>query len=357
MDYRSIKIALVCMLIITSSIAFLIGSCSGFSSYTHRAVDSSSISLLPSIPSYQVDSSTISNLEYLDVITNEHAIRLQNVSDIADEIDNTIEFMPNYTILRSQDFQDQPSLDHDGQVIVAIIDTGIDADHNALYPVVASEINFTDSPAGVLDKYGHGTPIAGIIAANPDNNPGVQGIVSNCRLLNVKVVDDRGRYDMTDLVDGILWAVDNGANVINISIVSEEKSTELEKAINYAWQNGVIVVAAAGNGGTDTPVYPAAYEHCIVVTAVDDSGNLIPLANYGDWVDIAAPGYKIYSTLPGNDYGYLYGTSFATAYVSGLAATLFPLIEDANNDGKSNDEVRQLLLNDFPGDPIQLMQN
>ena len=306
---------------------------------------------------YQVDSSTVATLEYQDVITNEQATRPQYMNDVADGADNTVLSSPHYPILRLQDFQDQQSLEYDGQVIVAILDTGIDADHEALYTVVASEINFTDSPAGVLDKYGHGTPIAGIIAANPDNDPGVQGVVSNCRLLNVKVVDDRGRYDMSDLVDGILWAVDNGANVINISIVSGEKSTELEEAINYAWQNGVIIVAAAGNGGTDTPVYPAAYEHCIAVTAADDSGNLIPLANYGGWVDIAAPGYKIYSTLPGNDYGYMYGTSFATAYVSGLVARLFPLVQDSNNDGKYNDEVRQLLLNNFPGDPIQLMRN
>ena len=316
MDCRSTKTILIFLLIITSSIAFLIGSCSSFSSYI-----------------------------------------LITVNDITYEVDNTIESMPSYPILRSQDFQYQQSLDHDVQVIVAILDTGIDADHEVLYPIVALEINFTDSPAGVLDTYGHGTPIAGIIAANPDNDPGVQGIVSNCRLLNVKVVDDRGRYDMSDLVDGIRWAVDNGANVINISLVSGEKSTELEKAINYAWQNGVIVVAAAGNGGTDKPVYPAAYEHCIAVTAVDDSGSLIPLANHGDWVDIAAPGYEIYSALPGNDYGYMYGTSFATAYVSGLVARLFPLAQDANNDGKSNDEVRQLLLNNFPSDPIQLMRN
>ncbi|MFC1946568.1 S8 family serine peptidase [Chloroflexota bacterium] len=356
MDYRSIKFALIFLLIISSSIAFRVGLYSGYSSYPLRAVDINSESLFLDT-SYQTGSSIASDLGYQNIQNNTHPVQPQHINANVDEVDNTIESLHHYPVLRSHDFQNQQLLDYAYQVVVAVIDTGIDAGHEALYSVVASEINFTDSPEGALDKYGHGTPIAGIIAANSDNNPGVQGIVSNCRLLNVKVVDDRGRYDMSDLVDGILWAVDNGANVINISIVSGEKSTELEMAIDYAWQNGVIIVAAAGNGGTNIPVYPAAYEHCIAVTAVDDNGNLIPLANYGDWVDIAAPGYKIYSTLPGNNYGYLYGTSFATAYISGLAATIFPLIQDSNNDGNSNDEVRQFILNNFADNPIQLIQN
>ncbi|MBN2076967.1 MAG: S8 family serine peptidase [Dehalococcoidales bacterium] len=307
--------------------------------------------------SFQIDTPTVSNLEHQNVVANEHPVRFQYDSDMDDKVDNIINSMPHYPILRPQDFQEQPLPDYDCQVVVAIVDTGIDANHRDLYSVVASEINFTNSPAGALDRYGHGTHIAGIIAAKSEYNPGVQGVAPNCRLLNVKVVDDRGRYTLADLIEGIRWAVDNGANVINISLVSGENSIELEKAINYAWQNGVIIVAAAGNGGTNTPFYPAAYEHCIAVTAVDDSGNLIPLANYGDWVDIAAPGYRIYSTLPGNTYGYMYGTSFATAYISGFAATLYPSIQDANNDGKSNDEIRQVILDCFTDEPIKLVQN
>ncbi|UCC17439.1 MAG: S8 family serine peptidase [Dehalococcoidales bacterium] len=356
MDYRSIKFAPIILLIFASSIAFRIGIYSGYSFDDPRAVDTISESLILDT-SYQIDSSVTPNQEYQNIQNNTHPIQPQYVNEVVDEAGITIASLHQYPTLRSQDFRNQQLLNYDGQVVVAILDTGIDTEHEALCSVVTSEINFTESPAGALDTYGHGTPIAGIIAANSDINLGIQGIVSNCQLLNVKVVDDRGRYTMSDLVDGILWAVDNGANVINISIVSGEKSTELETAINYAWQNGVVIVAAAGNGGTDTPVYPAAYEHCIAVTAADDSGNLIPLANYGDWVDIAAPGYKIYSTLPGNNYGYLYGTSFATAYISGFAASLFPLIQDSNNDGKSNDEVRQLILNYYPDNHIQLVQN
>jgi len=121
-------------------------------------------------------------------------------------------------------------------------------------------------------------------------------------------------------------------------------SPELETAINFAWENGVIIIAAAGNDGNDLPVYPACYENCISVTGLRDNGELAPLANYGDWVDAAAPGFEIYSTLPGNEYGYKQGTSFAAACVSGLAARLLPLVEDGNGDSRLNDEVRQLII-------------
>jgi len=228
-------------------------------------------------------------------------------------------------------------------VIVAVLDTGIDKHHEDLDGVVIAEVNFTDSPTAD-DIYGHGTHIAGIIAAANDNNVGIDGVASDCRLINVKVADDRGRCRLTALAEGIVWAVDNGAQVINISIEMQESSPMLREAIDYAWENGAIIIAAAGNGGSSLPVYPACYDNCISVTALKDNGELAPLANYGDWVDAAAPGFKVYSTLPGDDYGYKYGTSFATAYVSGLSALLFPLMEDTNGDGRLNDEVRQKIL-------------
>lgn len=356
MHYISIKFPLVFLITITSSIIFGIGIYSGSYTYTIKAIENSSESIFFDT-SYRANLPAVCNLEYQSIENFTPPLQNPYISDIIDVAGSVTESNHKYPVLKAHDFQNQQLPECDGQVIVAVLDTGIDTGHEALSSIVMSGINFTDSPAGVLDAYGHGTPVAGIIAANGGNNPGVQDIASNCRLLNVKVVDDRGHYTMSDLVDGILWAADNGANVINISLISGEKSAELEKAVNYAWQKGVIIVAAAGNGGTNTPVYPAAYEHCIAVTAADDDGNLIPLANYGDWIDIAAPGYKIYSTLPGNNYGYMYGTSFATAYVSGLAATIFPLVQDSNDDGKSNDEVCQLILNNFPDNRIQFTQN
>ena len=193
--------------------------------------------------------------------------------------------------------------------------------------------------------HGHGTHIAGIIAAINDNNLGINGIAPESRLLNVKVADDQGNCRMSALIEGIYWAIESGARVINISIEMVRTSPELEASIAYAWENGAIIISAAGNSGSDRPVYPAYYDNCIGVTALGDNGELGPLANYGDWVNAAVPGFSIYSSLPGDDYGYKHGTSFAAAYVSGLAAYLVPLIEDGNGNGRLNDEVRQLIIN------------
>jgi thermitase len=229
-------------------------------------------------------------------------------------------------------------------ILVAVLDTGIDKSHEDLNGKVVGEVNFTNSPV-VGDIYGHGTHIAGIIAACGDNGLGIVGVAPQSQLLNVKVAEDDGRCEASAVASGIIWAVDNGAVVINVSIELWEPSAELEEAVNYAWEHGAIVIAAAGNEGSQTPVYPAYYEHVIAVAAIEQDDTLALLSNYGGWVDIAAPGFDIYSTLPGNEYGYKTGTSFATAYVSGLAAILFDTLTDTNGNGYLNDEVRAALEN------------
>jgi thermitase len=236
-----------------------------------------------------------------------------------------------------------PSPDRTGPpVLVAVLDTGIDEGHKDLAGKVVADIDFV-ADASTADLYGHGTPIAGIIAADSDSSSGVAGLAPESRLLNVKVADDCGRARDTDIAEGIIWAVENGARVINISIELDNSTPCLEEAVDYAWNNGALVVAAAGNDGNSQPVYPAAYKSCLSVTAIRESGDLAPLANYGDWVDLAAPGFDIYTTLPDNKFGLKHGTSFAAAYVSGLAALLFPLVTDDNGDGRLNDEICQAI--------------
>jgi len=225
------------------------------------------------------------------------------------------------------------------EVLVAVLDTGIDGDHEDLKGRVVAVANFTDSSTA-NDIHGHGTHIAGIIAATSDNDVGITGVAPECHLINVKVADDKGRCQASAVAEAIIWAVDNGANVINISIELREPSLELEDAVNYAWNQGAVVIAAAGNDGSQAPSYPAYYEKCIAVAATKLDDTLAPLSNHGDWVDVAAPGFNIYSTMPDDNYGYKSGTSFATAYVSGLAALLFDVTTDNNGDGRLNDEIR-----------------
>ena len=229
-------------------------------------------------------------------------------------------------------------------IVVAVLDTGIDKNHEDLSGKVVGEANFTDSPV-INDIYGHGTHIAGIIAAYGDNGLGVVGIAPQSQLLNVKVAEDDGRCQASTVAQGIIWAVDNGAVVINVSIEIRQPSAQLEAAVDYAWEHGAIVIAAAGNSGSQTPVYPAYYENVIAVAAADPDNTLAMLSNYGQWVDMAAPGSDIYSTMPDNEYGYKTGTSFATAYISGLAAILFDTLSDANGNGYLNDEVKAALEN------------
>lgn len=227
-------------------------------------------------------------------------------------------------------------------VLVAVLDTGIDKGHPDLAGRVVAEVDLSRS-GSPADVFGHGTPIAGIIAANAENDLGIAGLAPESRLVNIKVADDSGRCQISRLIDGIYRAVDAGAKVINISIQFSETAPGLEEAVNYAWNNGAVIIAAAGNDGSAAPVYPASYENCIAVTAVQENGALAPLANHGDWVDVAAPGLDIYSTLPGDSYGYKHGTSFAAAYVSGLASLLFTFAADTNGDGNLNDEVRRAI--------------
>jgi thermitase len=144
------------------------------------------------------------------------------------------------------------------------------------------------------------------------------------------------------VASGIIWAVDHGARVINLSLAMTA-SPDLEEAVDYAWSRGAVLVAAAGNKGTSEPSYPAYYENCLAVAGTNENNTLALLSSYGDWVDVAAPGFNIYSELPENQYGYKTGTSAAGAHVSGVAALILSVAGDTNGNGIVNDEVRRAI--------------
>jgi thermitase len=222
---------------------------------------------------------------------------------------------------------------------IAILDTGVDLDHPDLAAKIVKNINFSSS-ATVDDVYGHGTHVAGIAAAMTNNGMGVAGLGYSATIMNVKVLADNGQGYWSGVAQGIIWAADNGAEIINMSLGGSSGSSTVESAINYAWNKGVVIVAAAGNDGDSAPEYPAYYANCMAVAATDSADRLTDWSNRGGWVDVAAPGNSVYSTLKDGSYGYKSGTSMASPHVAGLAALVFTVVTDSNGNGRLNDEVR-----------------
>ena len=229
-------------------------------------------------------------------------------------------------------------------IIVAVLDSGIDIDHEDLSGKVLDSVNFTSSRT-VEDVYGHGTLIAGLIAASVDNSMGATGVAYSSSLLNVKVADDAGFTEQVAVARGIMWAADNGADIINLSVVLTRPSQMVEEAVKYARDKGCVIVAAAGNNSGLRPMYPAAYQDVISVAATDQNDRLPRWSNRGDWVTVSAPGVDIYSTLPDDRYAERSGTSFATALVSGEAALLYAIAQDTNCNGFINDEIKDAIQN------------
>jgi thermitase len=233
-------------------------------------------------------------------------------------------------------------------VIIAILDTGIDMDHPDLGAKIVSDVNFSDSPTSDYNGHKHGTHVAGIAAAISGNGIGVTGLGYDCSLMNVKVLGDDGNGYASQVAQGIIWAADNGADVINMSLGYEIPSEVMEDAVDYAWSKGVVVVASAGNSGSSSPHYPAYSTNCIAVGATDASDKLTSWSNHGNWVDVAAPGVSIYSTFPYTSvypvyYYSLSGTSMASPHVAGLAGLLFSTTTDSNGNGRLNDDVRYII--------------
>lgn len=206
-------------------------------------------------------------------------------------------------------------------ITIAIIDSGIDLNHLDLASKLVGGIDLVNNDNVPQDDNGHGTHVAGIAAASSDNGIGVAGVSWGARLMPIKVLNAAGNGSYLDVADGIIWATDHGAQVINLSLGGGSPSQLLKDAVDYAVSKGVLLVAATGNSGSNFVLYPAHYDNVIAVGATDSSNIQAGFSNYGPEVDLAAPGVGIYSTSPGG-YGLRNGTSMAAPHVSGLAAIL-----------------------------------
>lgn len=207
-------------------------------------------------------------------------------------------------------------------VVVAVNDTGVDCSHPDLQGKCLRGYDFVSDDTDPRDDHGHGTHVAGLVAAVTNNAVGGAGSGPEATVLPVKVLGAGGSGNMSWIASGVTWAADNGVQIINMSLGGRFTSSALRDAIAYAVGKGVTVIAAAGNESTSNPSYPAAYPGVISVAATDRQDRLAEFSNYGDNLDVSSPGVGILSTVRGGSYQAWNGTSMAAPIVSGVAALL-----------------------------------
>lgn len=221
---------------------------------------------------------------------------------------------------------------------IAIVDTGVDYNHPDLAGKVdtANDWDFVNNDNDAFDDESHGTHVAGIAASSTLNGVGISAVsINSATILPMKVLDQNGSGFYSWIAQGVIRAADQGARVINLSLGGTFKSTTLQNAVNYAWNKGSVVVAAAGNNGSTKAFYPAYYTNSMAVWASTQTDFKASFSNYGSWVDVGAPGVSILSSVPGGNYESWNGTSMATPHVSGLAGLLF-----SQHPEWSNSQVR-----------------
>ena len=252
----------------------------------------------------------------------------------------------------------------DPNITVAVLDTGVDLTHLEFVHAVLPGRDFVDIVDGAgkfvgdylgvdddpSDEVGHGTHVAGIIAARGEATP--KGVVPNCKILPVRVLGAMSRGGKrvgAGLVDninaGIKWAIDQGADVINMSLGIRQTGGGLphQAVVDYAKQKGVTIVAASGNDGREQLYYPGALPHAIAVGAVDEAGDITPFSTYGKQVSFVAPGTNIYSSYLQNGYAFSTGTSHAAPFVAGAVAMLKSYALQKRNHWLSDNQVKHIL--------------
>ncbi|MGI8658891.1 MAG: S8 family serine peptidase [Candidatus Limnocylindria bacterium] len=227
--------------------------------------------------------------------------------------------------------RDAWALSTGGSGVIAVLDTGVQANHPDLVGRVLPGYDFVNTDTNAADDNGHGTWVAGIIGANANDGYGVAGISWTDKILPVKVMNSSGIGDTSDLTSGIVWAADNGATVINMSVGGFPSSKFVQDAVTYAWNKGAVLIGAAGNNGIQQDFYPASFTNVVSVSATQVDDEFAHWSSYGPKVDVSAPGASVQTTnctltaCPNRSWGdhtYISGTSFSTPNVAGVVALI-----------------------------------
>jgi len=244
-----------------------------------------------------------------------------------------------------------------GDIVIAVIDSGVDLTHPDLAGKLVAGYDYVNDDSGPSDDNGHGTHVAGISAAATNNSIGVAGVSWGSKIMPVKVFPSDGPANVSDIAQGIHWAADHGADILNLSFGGSAYNTTEANAVNYAYSQGCLVVAAAGNDfehGNSTS-YPAAFDHVLAVGAVGNLNEHADYSNTGFYVDVVAPGGNATSNFDpdpnhwirstywqgsGHSYAGICGTSMACPHVAGLAALLWSV-----NSALTNDEASYVIMN------------
>ncbi|MFE6075849.1 S8 family peptidase [Paenibacillus sp. NPDC057886] len=228
-------------------------------------------------------------------------------------------------------------------VKIAIIDTGVQLNHPELAGKILPGYDYVDYDNVPEDGNGHGTHVAGIAASITNIGVGIAGTAPLASIVPLRVLDNNGQGTTGNVGNGLVYAANNGIQVVNLSLGGPTGEAFLQAAVQYAWDQGAVIIAAAGNDNTSYPIVPASYPNVIAVAATNPSDLKSNFSNYGSWVDMAAPGDTILSTYLGGSYAYLSGTSMAAPHIAGVAALLAAR-------GKTNAQIRDALC--FASDPV-----
>ena len=219
-------------------------------------------------------------------------------------------------------------------LLVGILDTGVDINH----PDLAGKVEGLDS-ASTSDKIGHGTEVAGIIAADTNNSEGIAGVAWNTKVLSIKVTDDNGQAKVSSVVSALDKVYDKGVKIVQISLSTNQFSQALKNGIDEAVKRGILIISTGGNTGVEELRYPAGFNGVVGVGAVDENKEIESYSTTGDHISLVAPGSNVYTTTINSTYKEVNGTSFAAPQVAGTAALIWSV-----NPALTNNEVKEILL-------------